>query len=104
MWQSVDRDRELLLVVIAEIELRLRAVLALRDHRSFATRPAPIPPQQVERDGADGREEQGAVLDRMLFAPEADESFLHDVLRVGRRTDPLAREEHEPRSKLCETD
>ncbi len=42
--------------------------------------------------------------DGMLFAPEAHEGFLHDVLRVRERADKLAREKHEPGSGFRETE
>ena len=40
----------------------------------------------------------------MLFAPEADVSFLDDVLGVCNRADKLASEEHEPWAQFRKTD
>ena len=62
----------------------------------FPSSAASITAQRVERDGADSREEQRAVLDGMLFAPEADERFLDNVLRIRRGADKLPGEENEP--------
>jgi hypothetical protein len=39
----------------------------------------------------------------MLFAPEANERFLHDVFGIGDGLDELSREKHEARRDFAET-
>jgi hypothetical protein len=94
--QLIDGDAERLLGFTGEIELRRGALIRVGDGIGFTARTASIAAQEIERDGADGSEEERAVLDGMLLAPEADKRFLHDVLGIRGGADKLAREEDQP--------
>ena len=91
-WKTIDRGSQLLLRAIVEIKLRRSGLLHLESCVRFAARAAGIAPEKIERDRADSGEEQCAILDRMLFAPETNESVLDDVLGIRARADKLAGE------------
>ena len=102
-WKTIDRGSQLFLRSIVEIKLRLSGLLHLESCVGFAACTARIAPDEIERDRTDSSEEQSAIVDRMFFAPETNESVLHDVLGVRQLPHELAGEEDKPWRKFRET-
>ena len=102
-WKEIDRRSERALRSIVKIKLRSSRVLHLERSARFAAGAAGIAPKKIERDRPDRGVKERAILDRMLFAPEADERVLDDVLGVRGSADKLAGKENEPRPQLRET-
>ena len=101
--QALHRGGEQLLAFVDGGELRLEMFrLILRDER-FPAGAALVPAEPIERSRADGGVEQRAIFDRMLPPPKTDERVLHDVLGIGARVRPAAREEEQRGAELCET-
>jgi len=70
---------------------------------SFASRSAAVAPNEIERDRAHGRIEQGPIVDIVIAPPKFDESFLNNVFRIGSRPHPLPRKKQQARGKLRKT-
>ena len=77
-------------------------VFRVGDHDRFATGAAGILAQEIEGDGTDRREKQRAILHGVLLAPETDERFLDDILRVGAGAHELPRKEDKPGRSFSE--
>jgi hypothetical protein len=75
----------------------------IKRDRSFATSPALIAPQTIERSGADGSVKESAIFDRMLASPKTDKRFLDDVFRIGPTICPSPREKKQGRAELRKT-
>ena len=101
--QTIDRGSQLLLRAIVEIKMWLSGLLHLESCIRFAAGAARIAPEKIERDRADSRVEQSAILDRMFLAPEANESVLDDVLGIRQLPNKLAGEQDKPRCQFRET-
>ena len=76
---------------------------AIERDGGFATGPALVAPQTIERSRADGGVKQRAIFDRMLPPPKTDKRFLDDVLGIGAAIRPAARKEEQRRAELRET-
>ena len=101
--QQIDRRRECSLGFARGVELRRDGLICLRDGLGFAPGAASIAAKKIERDGSDGGEKKSPVFNRMLFAPEADESFLDDVFGISDRTHELPGKENKSRCSFGET-
>ncbi len=101
--QTFDRRGQLLLAFVEGGKLRLEMRRAVEGDGSFAASAAFFAAQAIERGGADGGVKKGAVFDRMLAAPKADEGFLHNVFGFGAAVRPAPGEEKKGRAELSET-
>ena len=101
--ETIHRGRKFPLRIIIEIKLRLGGLLHLESCVRFTASTPCVTPEEVECDGTDRGEEEGPILDGMLFAPEPNESVLDDVLGIRDRADELAGKENEPRPEFRET-
>jgi len=61
----------------------LSNLFAFRRSFDFAPRSPPVAAEEIDRDGANGRIKQRAIVDVMLLSPKPNESFLDDILGIG---------------------
>ena len=94
--ELIKREREHALRVVFGLEMRRNGMFRFRDHVCFAPGPAGVAAEEIEGNGTDGGEKKASVFDRVLLAPEAHESFLDDVFRVGDGPDELPGEKDQP--------
>ncbi|MEO5717052.1 MAG: hypothetical protein ABIR29_00590 [Chthoniobacterales bacterium] len=101
--QTFDRRGQLLLAFVDAGKLRFEMRGAVERDGGFAASAALFAAKSIERSRADGGVKQGAVFNRMLAPPEADESFLHHVLGFGPAVRPAPGEKKKGGAELSET-
>jgi hypothetical protein len=101
--QPFHRSGEKLLAFVRSGKTGLEVFGAIKRDGRFATSPALVAAQTIERGGADCGVKEGAIFDRMLTAPETDERFLDDVFGIGATIRPAAGEQEQGRAELGKT-
>ena len=101
--QTRHRFGERLLGFVIDIKSWSIRLLGLKARSRFTSSASRVPPEQIEGNGADGREKESAVFGRMLFPPETNKCFLDNVLGVRRGADPLPGEKHQAGGVLAKT-
>src|SRR6266513_4585917 len=90
--QKIERGHQRALRFVLNLEHWLDSLISFGSGSGFAASAPVVAPEKIERNGSHRRVEEAAVCDVMLFSPKTDESFLDNVLGVGRRSRPLPRE------------
>src|SRR5207244_5319386 len=90
--QKIERGHQRALRFVLNLEHWLDNLISFGSGSGFAASAPVVAPEKIEGNGSHRRVKEATVRDVMLFSPKTDESFLDNVLGVGRRSRPLPRE------------
>src|SRR6266581_7034636 len=81
--QEIERGNQGALRFVFDFEHWLDHLISFRNGRGFSASAPAVAPEKIKSNGANSRVKKAAVRDVVITAPNFDESFLDNVLRVG---------------------